>query len=191
MGVTWQDVFGNDRPVEIEIGPGRGEMLLAYATTSPATNFFAIERAPGRADALQAKAIVRGLDNVRVVAGDARCVLGRLVPTASVTAYHIFFPDPWPKRRHGKRRLFTDLEFARQLGRTLVHGGAVHVATDLPAVLDAMCEVLVAAGLNREVREIRMDRPRTSFERRYALDGTHYARFSLSLASEKTQATPT
>ncbi|HKA27891.1 MAG TPA: tRNA (guanosine(46)-N7)-methyltransferase TrmB, partial [Candidatus Binatia bacterium] len=80
----WQAVFGNRCPVEIEIGPGRGEVLLAFASARPDTNFFAIEHATGLAEALAAEAAARGLTNVRVVAGDARCVLG-LAPPASVT----------------------------------------------------------------------------------------------------------
>src|SRR5437763_9414175 len=100
----WREVFGDDRPVEVEIGPGRGEMLLAFAAARPGTNFFAIERLPGAADAIMARAVGRRLANVRVVVADARCVIGRLVAEASVTAYHLYFPDPWPKTRHRGRR---------------------------------------------------------------------------------------
>src|SRR5207249_7600472 len=73
--VAWAAVFGNDRPVEVEIGPGRGELLLAFATAAPATNFFAIERAAHVAAAIMEKAAARRLANVRVVAGDARCII--------------------------------------------------------------------------------------------------------------------
>src|SRR5262249_55917432 len=89
----WQAVLGNPRPVEIEIGPGRGDVLLAFAAARPDTNFFAIEHAGGLAETLAAAARARGLGNARVVAGDARCVLG-LVPSASVAAVHVYFPDP-------------------------------------------------------------------------------------------------
>src|SRR3989441_4535444 len=73
--VSWAAVFGNDGPVEVEIGPGRGELLLTFAAAAPATNFFAIERAARAAAAIMEKAAERRLANVRVVAGDARCII--------------------------------------------------------------------------------------------------------------------
>src|SRR5437879_4289122 len=103
--VPWSQVFGNDRPVEVEIGPGRGELLLAYAAAAPSSNFFAIERAARAAAAIMEKVAARRLANLRVVAGDARCIIARLVPDASVAAHHVYFPDPWPKPRHRVRRL--------------------------------------------------------------------------------------
>ncbi len=174
----WHAIFADAHPVEVEIGPGRGEMVLAYAAAAPETNFFAIERARSRAEAIMGKAAARGLRNLRVIAGDARCVVG-LLPSASVAAYHIFFPDPWPKTRHRARRLFFDDVFAGDLARTLALGGSVHVATDLPELLEAMCTRLSAAGLMRQPdATLQAARPTTSFERRYALNGTCYARFT-------------
>jgi tRNA (guanine-N7-)-methyltransferase len=169
-------VFGNERPVEVEIGPGRGELLLALAAAAPRTNFFAVERAATAADAIAARAAARGLANVRVVAGDARCVIGRLVPEASVGAYHVYFPDPWPKTRHRDRRLATDA-FARDLARTIVPGGAVHVASDLPAVVERFAAVLASAGLAVVPgASPPPGRPTTTFERKYAREGVFYAR---------------
>ncbi len=84
--VPWAAVFGSDRPVEVEIGPGRGDLLLALAAAAPATNFFAIERAAHAAAAITEKAAARRLANVRVVAGDAPCIVARLVAEASVAA---------------------------------------------------------------------------------------------------------
>jgi tRNA (guanine-N7-)-methyltransferase len=174
----WCAVFGNDHPVEVEIGPGRGEMLLAYAAAAPGTNFFAIERAAGRAEHIMSKAAARGLDNVRVIVGDARCVIATLFPSASVAAYHVYFPDPWPKMRHRARRLFANADLARELARTLVPGGTVEIATDLSEVLEAACSCLTAAGHVRDPDAVaRPGRPTTSFERRYAQAGTWYARF--------------
>ncbi|HLY38770.1 MAG TPA: tRNA (guanosine(46)-N7)-methyltransferase TrmB, partial [Candidatus Binatia bacterium] len=121
-GVAWSGVFGNDRPVEVEIGPGRGDVLLAFAAASLGRNFFGIERTGGAAAAIAARAAARGLANVRVVAGDARCIVAELVPDGSVAAYHVYFPDPWPKTRHRKRRL-ASAGFAAALARTLAPGG--------------------------------------------------------------------
>jgi len=176
MPVAWADVFGNDRPVEVEIGPGRGDVLLAFAGRRSGTNFFAIERVHGAVASIAARAAARGLPNVRVVAGDARCIVARLVPDASVTAYHIYFPDPWPKTRHRARRLACP-EFARDVARTLAPGGAVHVASDLSLVVGALGACLAGAGLSPLPGATwPPGRPITSFERKYAGAGTHYAR---------------
>ena len=181
--VPWHAVFGNDHPVEVEIGPGRGEVLLTFAARAPETNFFAIERSGGGAAAIMAKAARRRLGNVRVVAGDARCIVARLVPDASVAAYHAYFPDPWPKNRHRDRRLAGD-GFARHLARTLAPGGAIHVASDLPAVLAALVRHLARVGLVPMPGATAPPRPTTSFERRYAGGGTHYACFARVPAGE-------
>jgi len=175
--VSWAAVFGNDGPVEVEIGPGRGELLLAFATAAPATNFFAIERAARVAAAIMEKAAARRLANVRVVAGDARCIIARLVPDASVAAYHVYFPDPWPKTQPRARRL-TDPRFAAELARTLTRGGTVHLASDLRPLIDNFTAVLATAGLVAQPgAKPPAGRPTTAFERKYARAGIHYARF--------------
>jgi len=175
--VPWSAVFGNDRPVEVEIGPGSGEVLLAGAAAAPAVNFFAIERRSGAATAVAHRAHARGLRNVRVLAADARAVIEHLIGDASVAAYHVYFPDPWPKTRHRDRRLVTD-GVAHQLLRTLVPGGALHLATDVQQLLEAFATALVRAGLARLAGSIPpAGRPVTVYECRYAGAGTHYARF--------------
>jgi tRNA (guanine-N7-)-methyltransferase len=174
--VPWEAVFGSDRPVEIEIGPGRGETLLAAAAAAPDRSFFAIEYRERRTDPIESRAAARGLTNVRVITGDARCVITNLVPPASVHAYHIYFPDPWPKTRHRHRRL-SDGRFAIALTRSLVRGGSVHVATDLSPLLTTMATALTASGLVRDERAVPPARPVTTYERRYARGTTYYARF--------------
>lgn len=175
--VDWPAVFGNDRPVEVEIGPGRGETLLAAATTRPGTNFFGIEHDTRRAETLSGVAAARGLANVRIVAGDARCIVGRLVPDASVAAYYIYFPDPWPKTRHRGRRLAAP-DLAGHLLRTLVEHGRIHVLTDLAPLLAAFVAELTRAGLVCSAgAEPPAGRPTTHYERKYARAGAYYARF--------------
>ena len=171
----WFAVFGNHHPVEVEIGPGRGEALLVWAAAAPATNFFAIERSGRAAEALRAAAARRGLENVRVVAGAAQCVLAHGVADDSVEAYHIYFPDPWPKTRHRHRRLFGG-KLAGELRRTLVPGGAVHLASDIARLIADLSTHCVDAGLVTDVGGEAPVRPTTSFERRYAGAGTFYAR---------------
>jgi tRNA (guanine-N7-)-methyltransferase len=125
----WRQIFGNERPVAVEIGPGRGEFLRGAARRDPARNFYAIERSAARARALHEQLLRSGLPNARVVAADASCLI-ELLPAASVAAFHLQFPDPWWKRRHHKRRLWTP-RFAAALRRALVVDGRVEVITDV------------------------------------------------------------
>lgn len=176
--VEWRSVFGNDRPVEIEIGPGTGEVLFAFAQRYPQRNFFAIEHLVGRAAALDERARAAGLANVRVVGADARCVLRTLVAPGTVTAIHVYFPDPWPKNGHRGRRLFGG-DAGALMRRVLASDGVVHVLTDLPALLRDVSAHLTRKGL-RAVEGARPPegRPTTRFERNYGAAGIHYARFA-------------
>jgi len=174
----WRTLFGDDRPVEIEIGPGRGDVLLAYAAAAPERGFFGIERRAGQAEAIVARAARLGLANVRAVGGDARWILERVVPAGSVAVHHIYFPDPWPKTRHRERRLF-EPRFIRALLRTLQPGGQVHIASDLPGLVADAARGLWSAGLREECGAAPpAARPTTRFERKYAAGGTHYVRFT-------------
>lgn len=125
----WRQIFGNERPVAVEIGPGRGEFLLASAAQQPERNFFAIERSPARTRALEASVRKASLANVRVVWGDASCLVP-MFPAASVVAFHVLFPDPWWKRRHGRRRIMTP-RFVAAMRRALVSGGTIELVTDV------------------------------------------------------------
>ena len=129
----------------------------------------------GAAQAITERAARRGIGNLRVVAGDVRWIF-RLVADGSVAAYHIHFPDPWPKTRHRERRLATPA-FARDIARTLAPGAAVHVASDLPPVVEAFARQLSAAGLVRVPDVVAPRGPKSFFEQRYARAGTAYARF--------------
>jgi tRNA (guanine-N7-)-methyltransferase len=173
--VPWEHVFGDGRPVEVEIGAGRGERVLAAAAASPVVNFFAIEIRAGAAQGIADHAARRDLPNLRVVAGDVRWII-RLIADASVAAYHIHFPDPWPKTRHRERRLATP-DFAGEIARTLVPGGVVHVASDLKPVVAGFARALLSAGLVAVPEAAPPRGPKSSFEQRYARQGTAYARF--------------
>jgi tRNA (guanine-N7-)-methyltransferase len=172
----WSTIFGNTHPVEVEIGPGRGDVALAFATAHPDRNFFAIEHASGMADALAVAAAERRLGNLRAIAGDARCILATLVPPASVAVVHVYFPDPWPKTRHRHRRLFDTSDAARAVARVLEPGGRVHVASDLSWLFRRMVERLTGAGLQPDATA-GPARPVSKFERKYAAAGTWAATF--------------
>ena len=144
----WREVFGNDRPVEVEIGSGTGTFLLSAARANPSSNFFGLERSRTRARQVAELIAAHGLPNARVLAADATCIVTRLIAPASVSAYHIYFPDPWWKRRHHRRRLFTP-ELAAALSRTLQPGGRVFVATDVDTVYQ-LATATLSIGLSRE-----------------------------------------
>jgi tRNA (guanine-N(7)-)-methyltransferase len=125
----WREIFGDDRPVEVEVGPGRGEFLLAAAAAHPERNYFAIERSHSQTRLVAARLDAAGLANARVLQGDATCIL-QLLPDACVSAFHVLFPDPWWKRRHHRRRFWSATAVAH-LRRTLVAGGTIGLVTDV------------------------------------------------------------
>lgn len=127
--LDWQKVFAREQPVEIDVGCGKGGFLLWAAGQRPMHNVLGVERQLVRLRKVDRKAHLAGLTNVRLLQVEAGLFVEKLVPDHSVMAYHIFFPDPWPKRRHHPRRLF-QVKFVGELERTLVSGGAVNVATD-------------------------------------------------------------
>lgn len=165
-------VFGRDAPVVLEIGFGNGETLAALAAANPQTNYFGIEvHRPGVGGLLRRLAAA-DISNVRVMVADAKEILARQVPDASLAAVHLFFPDPWPKQRHHKRRL-VQADFVALVGRKLMPGAAFHLATDwcdyahhMMAVLSASDVLENVAGAGRFAE--RGDRPPTKFERRGA-----------------------
>jgi len=160
----WQRLFANDRPVAVEIGPGRGEFLLHNARTHPACNFFAIEHSASRAREIGAKLARSGLTNVRVIAGDATCLIDWL-PDASVAAFHVLFPDPWWKRRHFKRRLWTP-SFVAALSRALAQQGTVELVTDVDEYFALAQEQLAAEPRLEVVLVGEAEQLETSFARK-------------------------
>lgn len=126
----WAAVFGRPGEVEIEIGPGTGQFILCEAARRPSVNFLAIESSRRRAEHLETRVHSEGLRNLRVLHAPAQCVVQTCIPPRSVSAYHIYFPDPWWKRRHHRRRLLTTT-FAEHVAHTLLPGGKVYFATDV------------------------------------------------------------
>lgn len=127
---AWEDIFGNTKPVEVEIGPGKGSFLLTAAQCTPDRNFFGVEFSRRRAYRIGQLIERDRADNVIAIAADINCILKTLIRPASVATYHLYFPDPWWKRRHHRRRLFRD-NFPAELTRTLVSGGKILLATDV------------------------------------------------------------
>jgi tRNA (guanine-N7-)-methyltransferase len=123
-------IFENPQcPLEVDIGCGKGRFLLARAKANPRTNFLGVDRLIKRLQKIDIKIAQEGLYNVRLLHLDAGYVVEQLLPPASVSMFHIFFSDPWPKRRHHRRRLFSSV-FVNALGNALVLGGQANIATD-------------------------------------------------------------
>lgn len=127
---TWAEIFGNSNPVEVEIGPGKGSFLLALARNTLERNFFGVEISRRRTARLADLIDRDGLTNAIAVHADITCLLPLMIWPDSVTTYHLYFPDPWWKRRHKIRRLFRD-DFVVALVRTLVPGGRILLASDV------------------------------------------------------------
>jgi tRNA (guanine-N7-)-methyltransferase len=122
--------FGNDRPVEVDIGCGRGMFLVNSSLARPDTNFLGVELDYTEARRGARRLQKRSLANARVIGGDAQDFLRKRIPPQSVAAVHVYFPDPWWKRKHKKRRLFTE-EFVELLARVVRPGGEVQSWTDV------------------------------------------------------------
>jgi len=179
-GVDWTSgtllepaaLFGNDRPVYLEIGFGNGETLATLAERHPERNFLGVEvHGPGVGHLLL-EIERRGLANVRVLRQDAMDLLDQGLPPASLAGVCLFFPDPWPKKRHHKRRILTPA-FVALLARALRPGGLFHAATDWEHYALQMLVVLTAADALFEnsagpgaFAPRPDDRPLTKFERR-------------------------
>jgi tRNA (guanine-N7-)-methyltransferase len=140
--IDWRALFGNDRPVEIEVGSGKGLFLLTAATQCQGVNFLGIEIVRKYQLFAATRMAVRKLANVRVAGEDAGRLLRERVPAGSVQAIHVYFPDPWWKKRHHKRRVFTP-EFVASCVAALMPGGLIHLATDVGeyfAVMNQLCD---------------------------------------------------
>jgi len=137
----WLEVFGRPGRVDVEIGTGKGRFLLGAAAAHAEVNYLGVEWANKYLRVAEARAAKRGLTNVRFARVDARDLISAIADR-SVTAYYVFYPDPWPKKRHNKRR-FLQPQTLDQLARTQIPGGAIHVATDHEAYWEA---ILAAFG---------------------------------------------
>ncbi len=126
----WLEIFGREAPVELEIGCGNGRFLSLHAPLHKEINFFAIEIAAKYALLAARRMDKREVGNVRVSAAEANEFLERWVAPGSLQAMHIYFSDPWPKRRHARRRLF-QYSFLNRVARAVRENGMVYIRTDV------------------------------------------------------------
>ncbi len=143
--LDFNELFGRPGPVEIEIGVGKGRFLKEYALAFPAKNLIGIEKSRKWLLHAQERLEKANVTNVCLFVAFAESFLAGFVPDASVEVYHVYFPDPWPKRRHHKRRLFGP-RFLGEAIRTLVPDGAIHIATDHEEYLSLISSELASAA---------------------------------------------
>jgi tRNA (guanine-N7-)-methyltransferase len=158
-------VYGRTAPLVLEIGSGTGEAAVAMAAADLSRDLLAVEvHTPGVASLLR-RIEEEGLRNVKVAEGDGLQVLGDALGPGSLDEVRVFFPDPWPKAKHHKRRLVTP-SFAALVTDRLRPGGRLHVATDWASYAEHVLKVLGASPDLEVVSRDRIDRPLTRFERR-------------------------
>lgn len=177
--LNFNDIFGRKRPLELEIGSGKGTFLLAEAQAFPEKNFLGIEWA----NKYYKYAVDRlgrwCIPNVRLVRTDAAVFLRDHIPDGSIQRFHLYFPDPWPKKKHHKRRFFCD-ENLIEILRILEPNGIINIATDHADYFEQMMDVAekaIAQGLVEKVPFIRAAGARegelvgTNYERKYKTEG--------------------
>jgi tRNA (guanine-N7-)-methyltransferase len=177
--LDFDDLFGRSAAVEMEVGSGKGTFLLEEAKAFPEKNFFGIEWA----NKYYKYAVDRigrwGVDNVRLMRTDAASFIAEYIPDESIRVFHLYFPDPWPKKKHNKRRFFCD-ENLIQLLRILRPDGIINIATDHADYFEQMTDVAKRAIERGRVKQIDFIRPAgardgeivgTNYERKYIKEG--------------------
>jgi tRNA (guanine-N7-)-methyltransferase len=158
-----RDVFGRSAPLVLEIGSGMGETTASIAAARPETDFIAIEvHGPGVGSLLK-RIDEQGLKNLRVIRHDAVEVLEHMIADGALSGIHLFFPDPWPKKRHHKRRLVQG-PFAALAARKLAPGGVLHAATDWPDYAERMQQIFGAESSLQAASRGLFEKPPTKFE---------------------------
>lgn len=137
-------LFGRQAPLEVEVGSGKGLFLSGAAASWPDHDFLGIEVAHKYARHAAARLARRGLENGKMVSGDGLQIFRELLPDASLAAVHVYFPDPWWKARHRKRRVMNEA-FVKDIQRTLQPSGVLHFWTDVEEYFTSTLELLAAA----------------------------------------------
>jgi tRNA (guanine-N(7)-)-methyltransferase len=139
-------LFERGAPLEIEIGAGRGDFIIGRAGARPERNFLAVELSAPLVQLLAVRAACAALENLRIARMDARPLVNLFLPDACVSAYHIYCPDPWPKTRHAKHRLFSPW-FVANLKRTMANEASLYVASDVRDYAELIFSMARAQGL--------------------------------------------
>jgi tRNA (guanine-N7-)-methyltransferase len=183
-------LFLTQGPVELEVGSGKGLFLLSASEAAPDRNFLGAEIAVGYARLCAAKLAAASRQNTRIIQGDAGFLVRSLLPDACLDGMHVYFPDPWWKARHRKRRVLSE-PFLLHAGRILKPGALLHVWTDVEEYFEEAMAAAAATGLFFPPREELPNDPahdldyRTHFERRTRLAGMPVWRAALERSTTR------
>lgn len=179
--IDFAEAFGNSQPVELELGCGDGSFLLQWAAKNPERNFLGVERLKGRVIKIDRKGRRLGLTNLRGLRLEATYVLEWMIHAGSLAAIHVYFPDPWPKKRHHKRRLIQPA-FTEVAARTLAPGGVLYLRTDHGEYYAQMEAVMAATSrFERTLESDSLLAIKTDFETDFHAEGkpTHHGAWRL------------
>jgi len=171
-----QSLFPKRAPVEMEVGSGKGLFLATASTARPDLNFLGVEISGGYARLCGGKLAAQRADNARIIHGDATYLARSLLPDACLAGIHVYFPDPWWKARHRKRRVLSDL-FLTHAGRVIIPGGHLHIWTDVEEYFHEALAAAEGTGLFSAARDVEARTAehdldyQTHFERRTRLAG--------------------
>jgi tRNA (guanine-N7-)-methyltransferase len=174
-------IFGRNAPLHVDLGCGDGSFLCALAAQMPEKNFLGVERMPGRIRSASHKATK--IENVRVLHLETSYAIRYLLPPSSVEAFYLLFPDPWPKRRHQRRRVMSE-DFLNAIGDALVDGGTFRMATDQSDYFKQIRELAErSTGFSTASANGSDSFPLSTFEKRFKADGASIYRLELRKVS--------
>lgn len=169
--INLEKLFPSPQPLEVELGCGDASFLVNYAKLHPEHNFIGVERLLGRIRKLDRKGRRLGLSNLRGVRIESSYFLEQLLPPHSAIALHIYFPDPWPKKKHARHRLIST-RFPDLAHRALAPGGTLYVRTDNEAYFEQMTSVFAASQKFRIAQTpVKLSAVITDFEKDFSERG--------------------
>jgi len=180
--LNFRAIFGRDAPVEVDLGCGDGTFLVALAAQNPDRNFLGTERLLGRVRSVCRRIARLNLENVRVIRMESSYAVARLLPPSAISAFHVLFPDPWPKRRHHRRRLFTT-EFLDAIDCSLERNGLLHLATDDTDYFRSIYKMITIKPSFSISEGEAIEFPMTAFEQKLAVNGAPIQRLLLRKVS--------
>jgi len=167
--LNFHELFGNSNPVVVEIGSGKGRFLIASAVEQPDVNFIGIEKSLHYFRVIHERVAKRSLRNVLLINHDAFPVMQKMFGDQSVSEIHIYFPDPWPRKKEQKRRIIRPESLA-EMRRVLVDGGSGVYVTDHREYFERAAP-LIADFFQSQTRIPTADPPRTNYEAKYRAEG--------------------
>lgn len=163
-------LFGNGRPVFLEIGSGKGRFLIASAIERPEVNYIGIEKSLHYHRVIRERVAKRNLQNVRLINHDAFLVMQKMIGDGTIAEVHIYFPDPWPRKREKKRRIIRPDALA-EMRRVLVAGGSGIFVTDHREYFEAAAPLIGGVFRSEARTPGPEDPPRTNYEAKYRAEG--------------------